>query len=211
MERLIWAHARPAACCWLHLFSSSPPVPLQHIRNVFYRMGLNDQAIVALSGAHTLGRARPDRRCDPPHRLPLPALVSARRPPLPLLFASTAHSLTHACRAPPNAAALARRAPSTPRRAPAPRAAPPGPCSGSSLTVSSRAPCMRSHWSSCAAARARRLLGSQPCFAIGRSARCRFLTPVPWLLTRRLLLQGHQGAAGRGAAGAAHRRLPVRG
>jgi len=28
----------------------------QHIRDVFYRMGFNDQEIVALSGAHTLGR-----------------------------------------------------------------------------------------------------------------------------------------------------------
>lgn len=27
-----------------------------HIRNVFYRMGFNDQEIVALSGAHSLGR-----------------------------------------------------------------------------------------------------------------------------------------------------------
>lgn len=35
-----------------------PPAatPAQHLRNVFYRMGLNDQEIVALSGAHTLGR-----------------------------------------------------------------------------------------------------------------------------------------------------------
>eukprot|EP00501_MAST-03F_sp_TOSAG23-6_P000286 GSMAST32.ASY1.ANO1.292.1 assembled CDS len=28
----------------------------QHLRDVFYRMGFNDQEIVALSGAHTLGR-----------------------------------------------------------------------------------------------------------------------------------------------------------
>jgi cytochrome c peroxidase len=27
-----------------------------HIRDVFYRMGLNDQEIVALAGAHSLGR-----------------------------------------------------------------------------------------------------------------------------------------------------------
>ena len=32
-----------------------------HLRKVFYRMGLSDQEIVALSGAHTLGRAKPDR------------------------------------------------------------------------------------------------------------------------------------------------------
>jgi cytochrome c peroxidase len=33
----------------------------QHIRDVFYRMGLNDQEIVALSGAHALGRCHGDR------------------------------------------------------------------------------------------------------------------------------------------------------
>ncbi|KAJ3018002.1 UNVERIFIED_CONTAM: L-ascorbate peroxidase 3 [Siphonaria sp. JEL0065] len=32
-----------------------------HIRDVFYRMGFNDRDIVALSGAHTLGRCHPDR------------------------------------------------------------------------------------------------------------------------------------------------------
>ncbi|CAN0212291.1 unnamed protein product, partial [Ascophyllum nodosum] len=34
---------------------------LDHIRNVFYRMGFDDEAIVALSGAHTLGRAQKGR------------------------------------------------------------------------------------------------------------------------------------------------------
>ena len=32
--------------------SKGPP----HIRDIFYRMGFNDQEIVALSGAHALGR-----------------------------------------------------------------------------------------------------------------------------------------------------------
>jgi len=34
---------------------------IQHIRDIFYRMGFNDQEIVALSGAHTLGRCHTDR------------------------------------------------------------------------------------------------------------------------------------------------------
>jgi len=33
----------------------------QHLRDVFYRMGFNDQEIVALSGAHALGRCHTDR------------------------------------------------------------------------------------------------------------------------------------------------------
>uniref|UniRef100_A0A1J3GX56 L-ascorbate peroxidase n=2 Tax=Noccaea caerulescens TaxID=107243 RepID=A0A1J3GX56_NOCCA len=40
---------------------AGPPSPADHLREVFYRMGLNDKEIVALSGAHTLGRARPER------------------------------------------------------------------------------------------------------------------------------------------------------
>ena len=35
--------------------------PAGHLRNVFYHMGFNDQEIVALSGAHTLGRAFKNR------------------------------------------------------------------------------------------------------------------------------------------------------
>ncbi|WOL02347.1 ascorbate peroxidase [Canna indica] len=40
---------------------AGPPSPAGHLRNVFYRMGLDDKDIVALSGAHTLGRSRPER------------------------------------------------------------------------------------------------------------------------------------------------------
>lgn len=34
---------------------------MSHLRDVFYRMGLNDAEITALSGAHTLGRAHEER------------------------------------------------------------------------------------------------------------------------------------------------------
>ncbi|XP_009106408.1 L-ascorbate peroxidase T, chloroplastic [Brassica rapa] len=40
---------------------AGPPSPADHLREVFYRMGLNDKEIVALSGAHTLGRSRSER------------------------------------------------------------------------------------------------------------------------------------------------------
>ncbi len=33
----------------------------QHVRDIFYRMGFNDQEIVALLGAHSLGRCHTDR------------------------------------------------------------------------------------------------------------------------------------------------------
>jgi len=33
----------------------------QHVRDIFYRMGFNDQEIVALMGAHSLGRTHTDR------------------------------------------------------------------------------------------------------------------------------------------------------
>eukprot|EP00798_Chlamydomonas_sp_ICE-L_P010554 gene10554-12206_t len=35
--------------------------PWRSLEEIFYRMGLDDKEIVALSGGHTLGRARPDR------------------------------------------------------------------------------------------------------------------------------------------------------
>jgi len=34
---------------------------VQHLRDIFYRMGFNDQEIVALAGAHALGRCHPSR------------------------------------------------------------------------------------------------------------------------------------------------------
>jgi len=34
--------------------------PADHLRDIFYRMGFNDQEIVALSGAHALGRCHPN-------------------------------------------------------------------------------------------------------------------------------------------------------
>ncbi|XP_078447173.1 thylakoidal ascorbate peroxidase isoform X2 [Wolffia australiana] len=40
---------------------AGPPSPATHLRTVFNRMGLDDKEIVALSGAHTLGRSRPER------------------------------------------------------------------------------------------------------------------------------------------------------
>jgi len=33
----------------------------RHVRDIFYRMGFNDQEIVALLGAHALGRCHTDR------------------------------------------------------------------------------------------------------------------------------------------------------
>ena len=41
--------------------STEDKTPGGHLRKVFYRMGMNDEEIVALSGAHSLGRAYHDR------------------------------------------------------------------------------------------------------------------------------------------------------
>jgi len=41
--------------------STESTEPEGHLRKVFYRMGFNDEEIVALSGAHTFGRAYKDR------------------------------------------------------------------------------------------------------------------------------------------------------
>jgi len=41
--------------------TGSRPKTVQHIRDVFYRMGLNDRDIVALLGAHAMGRCHVDR------------------------------------------------------------------------------------------------------------------------------------------------------
>ena len=54
-----------------------------HLRKVFYRMGLSDEEIVALSGAHTLGRAKPSRsgfgkEVYPPPARTLPSNTHAR-------------------------------------------------------------------------------------------------------------------------------------
>lgn len=39
--------------------TGADPNDAVHLRSIFYRMGFNDQEIVALSGAHALGRCHP--------------------------------------------------------------------------------------------------------------------------------------------------------
>jgi len=39
----------------------NPEATAKHVRDIFYRMGFNDQEIVALIGAHSIGRCHVDR------------------------------------------------------------------------------------------------------------------------------------------------------
>jgi hypothetical protein len=71
----------------------------QHIRNIFYRMGFNDNEIVALSGAHALGRCHTDRSgywygalVRPAHSVRGTALRTVTRAPPP-------RCAPHPCRA----------------------------------------------------------------------------------------------------------------
>ena len=45
----------------MHADKGSDANTASHLRDIFYRMGFNDQEIVALSGAHALGRCHTDR------------------------------------------------------------------------------------------------------------------------------------------------------
>ena len=46
-------------------FPKERATPQEHLRDVFYRMGFDDKEIVALSGAHTFGRAKLERSGAP--------------------------------------------------------------------------------------------------------------------------------------------------
>lgn len=63
-----------------------------HIRKIFYRMGFNDNEIVALSGAHALGRCHTDRS-----GFEGPWQVSLVRFPVPLRSAQAHTSCLSAC------------------------------------------------------------------------------------------------------------------
>ena len=88
------------------------PDAASHLRAVFYRMGFNDAEIVALSGAHTIGRAFKERSGTTPHGC---APVPSVSPPGPDAggVADTVGALALRLAATPTAR-------STPSRAPAP-------------------------------------------------------------------------------------------
>lgn len=59
-------------------FDDGSPDAATHLRRVFYRMGLGDEAIVALSGAHTLGRAWKERSGTVAHGTANPTKYTAK-------------------------------------------------------------------------------------------------------------------------------------
>ena len=59
-------------------FDDGSPDAATHLRRVFYRMGFNDEAIVALSGAHTLGRAWKERSGTTEHGVTNPTAYTAK-------------------------------------------------------------------------------------------------------------------------------------
>ena len=62
-----------------------------HLRDVFYRMGFNDEDIVALSGAHTLGR------CHKRHALDLTDRGRATLSPLTIRTSRTSWTVSGSC------------------------------------------------------------------------------------------------------------------
>jgi len=66
--KINWRPGRTDTPCKFHVTNPTPSDRLpdasqgaQHLRDIFYRMGFNDQDIVALAGAHALGRCHTDR------------------------------------------------------------------------------------------------------------------------------------------------------
>ena len=53
--------AADGSACPAHGFLPDAKQGAQHLRDVFYRMGFDDRAIVCLSGAHTLGKCNTSR------------------------------------------------------------------------------------------------------------------------------------------------------
>ncbi|CAN1775677.1 L-ascorbate peroxidase 2, cytosolic, partial [Linum perenne] len=52
---------RPVSTSWISVDFDLPITGQAHLRDVFYRMGLTDKDIVALSGGHTLGKCHQER------------------------------------------------------------------------------------------------------------------------------------------------------